>query len=161
MINAQLMADHFALSLRAIRSQTEGLTHAESLLQLPFRGNCMNWTLGHVLLCREELFDLLSAPRIFADDAFARYDQGSAPITQDEPGVIHLEELLELLDEQAPRLSELIVNTSEETYATEVQVGENKRTIARRVLFYFFHESTHVGELSILRQLAGKDDQVI
>ncbi len=161
MINAELLADHFALSLRNIRMQTDGLTHADSLLQLPFRGNCMNWTLGHVLLCREEILDLLGVPRLFSTDAFARYDQGSQPITQDEPGVIYVEELLEMLNEHAPRLTEALVNTSEETYATQVKVGENQRTLARRVLFYFFHEATHVGELGLLRQLAGKDDQVI
>jgi hypothetical protein len=161
MINTQLMADHFALSLRSIHLQTEGLTHADSLLQLPFRGNCMNWTLGHVLLCREEVLDLLGVVRLFSDEAFARYDQGSPPVTRDEPGVIHMEELLEMLDEHAARFTEAIVNTTAETYAAEVQVGQNRRTIARRVLFYFFHEATHVGELGILRQLAGKDDQVI
>jgi hypothetical protein len=161
MINAQLMADHFALSLHAIHMQTGGLTHADSLLQLPFRGNCMNWTLGHVLLCREEVLDLLQVPRLFSDDAFARYDQGSAPITQDEPGVIYTEELLEMLDEHSQRFSEALVNTRAEMYASEVQVGTNKRTLARRVLFYFFHEATHVGELGLLRQLAGKDDHVI
>lgn len=161
MIDAQLMADHFALSLRSIHMQTDGLTHADSLLQLPFRGNCMNWTLGHVLLCREEILDLLGVPRLFSDEAFARYDQNSAPITQDEPGIIYMEELLEMLDEHSRVLTDALVSTSEETYASEVQVGQNKRTIARRVLFYFFHESQHVGELGILRQLAGKDDQVI
>jgi len=161
MINAQLMADHFALSLRSIHLQTEGLTHADSLLQLPFRGNCMNWTLGHLLLCREEIIELLGVPRYFTNEAFTRYDQGSAPILKHEPGVIYMEELLEMLDEHAPRFSEMLVNTSEETYAAEVQIGQNTRKLARRVLFYFFHESTHVGELSILRQLAGKDDQVI
>jgi hypothetical protein len=161
MINAQLMADHFALSLRSIHLQTEGLTHADSLLQLPFRGNCMNWTLGHLLLSREEILELLGAPRLFSTEAFERYAEGSAPILKDEPGVIYMEELLEMLDEHARDFSEVLVNTSDETYATEVQVGENTRTLAGRVLFYFFHESTHVGELAILRQLAGKDDQVI
>jgi hypothetical protein len=161
MINAQLLADHFALSLRSIHRQTDGLTHADSLLQLPFRGNCINWTLGHLLLCREEVLELLGAPRLFSTEAFERYEEGSAPILKDEPGVIYMEELLEMLDEHARDFTELLVNTSEETYATEVQVGEKRRTLAGRVLFYFFHESTHVGELGILRQLAGKDDQVV
>ncbi|MBC7875993.1 MAG: DUF664 domain-containing protein [Anaerolineales bacterium] len=161
MINAQLMADHFAISLRSIHMQTDGLTHEESIMQLPFRGNCMNWTLGHALLCREEILDMLSMPRVFPNETFQRYDQGSEPITQDEPGVIRLEKLLEMFDEQSPRFLEALINTSEETYATEIQVGQNKRVVARRVLFYFFHEATHVGELAILRQLTGRNDQVV
>lgn len=161
MIDPQMMADHYAISLRNLHLQTDGLTHAESLIQLPFRGNCMNWTLGHLLLCREELFDILGASRVFPPDTFARYDSGTAPITADSADVIRLERLLEMLDQQAPPLTDLIANTSEEKYATTVQVGKNTRKLAQRVLFYFFHEANHVGELSILRQLAGKDDQII
>ena len=54
MIDAKMMADHYALSLRNLHMQTNGLAHQDSLMQLPFRGNCMNWTLGHVLLCRDD-----------------------------------------------------------------------------------------------------------
>jgi hypothetical protein len=161
MINAQQMADHFALSLHTIHMQTGGLTHADSLLQLPFRAQCMNWTVGHILLSREEVLDLLLVPRLFSDDAFQRYTEDSPLITQDEPGVIYTEELLEMLDEHSQRFSQSLINTSEERYASEVQVGLHKRTLARRVLFSFFHEATHVGELGLLRQLAERDDQAI
>lgn len=30
-----------------------------------------------------------------------------------------------------------------------------------RMFFYFFHEATHVGELSLLRQLTAKNDKLI
>ena len=161
MFDAQLLAIHFETSLGLAKRQTDGLTHPESLLQLPFRGNCMNWTLGHMLLSREEILDWLGAGRTFAPDALARYDMGSEPITQDEPGVIRLETLLAMFDQQAPRFRETLLNTTPETWATEVQVGQNKRTLARRVFFYFFHEATHVGELGLLRQLTGRNDQVV
>lgn len=161
MIDPQMMADHYAISLRNLHMQTNGLTHADSLLQLPFRGNCMNWTLGHLLLCREELFDILGAPRVFPADTFARYDSGTEPIVQDAPDVIRLDKLLEMLDQQAPQFTDLIANTSKEKYAETVQVGKNTRKLSQRVLFYFFHQANHVGELAILRQLAGKNDKII
>ncbi len=161
MIDAQAMADHFAISLRTVHRQTDGLTHEQSLLQLPFRGNCLNWALGHLALCREEILDLLGAPRVFSVETWARYDSGSEPIRQDEAGVMRLEKLLEMLDQQAPFLAQALVNTPAAIYASEVLVGQNRRTVARRVLFYFFHEATHVGELGLLRQLTGLDDKVI
>jgi hypothetical protein len=46
MFDAQRLADQFETSLRAERMQADGLTRAISLMQLPFRGNCMNWTPG-------------------------------------------------------------------------------------------------------------------
>lgn len=161
MFDAQLLADHFETSLRAARMQTDSLTHADSLMQLPFRGNCMNWTLGHMLLCREEIIEWLGGARVFAPEALARYDNGSEPITKDEPGVIRLETLLEMFAQNAPRLRETLLAASPETWAKEVKVGQNTRTLARRVFFYFFHEATHVGELGLLRQLTGKNDKVI
>ncbi len=161
MIDPQMIADNYAISLRNLHLQTNGLSHADSLLQLPFRGNCMNWTLGHLLLCREELFDILGAPRVFPPETFTRYDSGTEPITADAPDVIRIETLLEMLDQQAVPFTTLIANTSEETYASTIQVGKNTRKIAQRVLFYFFHEANHVGELGLLRQLAGKDDKII
>jgi DinB family protein len=161
MIDEQAMADHFAVSLRAIRSQIQGMTHDQSLLQLPFRGNCMNWVVGHVVLCREEVLDLLGVPRAFPAHNWARYDSDSEPIVGDEAEVIRLEKLLEMLDQQAPRLTEALLMTSAEKYASEVVVGKNRRTVARRVLFYFFHEASHMGELGVLRQLTGVNDKVI
>jgi hypothetical protein len=161
MIDAQAMADHFAVSLRAIRNQTQGLLHDQSLLQPPFRGNCMNWVLGHVVLCREEILEVLGQPRAFPNQDWARYDSDSEPIVGDEAGVLSLDRLLEMLDQQAPRLTEALLTTSAEKYASEVLVGKNRRTVARRVLFYFFHEASHMGELGVLRQLAGVNDKVI
>jgi hypothetical protein len=160
-ITARLLSEQFVLSLRAILLQTDGLTHADSLLQLPFHSNCMNWILGHVLLNREQVLDLLHVPRMFTDDAFARYERSSAPITRDEPGVIYTEELIEMLKEHAPRLSGALLSASDELYAGEVQVGEISHTVASRVLFHVFQEATHVGELGILRQLARKDDHAV
>ena len=32
-----------------LRAQLEGLTHKNSLLQLPFRGNCLNRVPGHII----------------------------------------------------------------------------------------------------------------
>jgi hypothetical protein len=42
-----------------IDRQTEGLTHADNLLQLPFRANCMNWVLGHLTVYRDKVLELL------------------------------------------------------------------------------------------------------
>lgn len=161
MIDSQTMADHYAISLRNLHRQTNGLTHEQSLMQLPFRGNCMNWTLGHILLCREEIFDILGVPRFFPADTFTRYDSGSPPIVADEAEIIRLDKLLNMLDQQAPYLTEILTTTPDSKYASTVQVGQNTRTLAHRVLFYFFHEANHVGELSILRQLTGVNDKVI
>jgi len=48
MISPQDLAEAFGLNLRVLKMQAAGLSHQDSLLQPPFRGNCLNWVLGHI-----------------------------------------------------------------------------------------------------------------
>jgi hypothetical protein len=41
-ISSTTLADAFNRNVEIIKLQTAGLSHADSLIQLPFRGNCMN-----------------------------------------------------------------------------------------------------------------------
>jgi uncharacterized damage-inducible protein DinB len=45
--------------------------------------------------------------------------------------------------------------------AREITVRERKTTVGQRVFFLYFHESYHVGQTELLRQLAGKNDKII
>ena len=48
----------FETNYWVVTNQTKGLTHEDSLLQLPFRGNCLNWVLGHCLVSRESVLKM-------------------------------------------------------------------------------------------------------
>ena len=48
MIDPGLLANGFESNTWVILKQVEGLTHEDSLIQPPFRGNCLNWVLGHI-----------------------------------------------------------------------------------------------------------------
>ena len=39
---------------RIVKMRTEGLSHADSMKQLPFPANCMNWNIGHLMVYREQ-----------------------------------------------------------------------------------------------------------
>lgn len=45
-----------------IDCQLKGLAHADTLRQLPFRGNCMNWVLGHWQSIEIKCFARLNSP---------------------------------------------------------------------------------------------------
>src|SRR4051794_4037563 len=64
-LTAQQLAEAHGRNVGIIKAQTAGLTHDESLLQLPFRGNCMNWVIGHILEGRNTILDLLGAEPAF------------------------------------------------------------------------------------------------
>jgi uncharacterized damage-inducible protein DinB len=47
------------------------------------------------------------------------------------------------------------------TFAREIGSGERKTTVGQRAFFLYFHETYHVGQTELFRQLAGKNDKVI
>ena len=58
-MDAELITGIFEINYNVIKQQVDGLTHEDSLLQLPFRGNCLNWVLGHILVSRNRALTLI------------------------------------------------------------------------------------------------------
>ncbi len=139
--------------------QTDGLTHADSLLQLPFRSNCLNWVLGHIIVYRDKVLEMLGERPILSESEMDLYQRESAPITAEESAV-PLERLLLVLEQS----QDLIVAALKEVPADRLAASAdeaNQRTVGERIEFLQWHETYHVGQLEILRQLAGKDDAII
>ena len=100
MITTANLTEAFARNVAIIRRQAAGLTQEESLRQPPFRGNCLNWVVGHLADYRDHILRALGAEPVMGE------------------------------------------------------AGE-------RLFFWYFHETYHVGQTELLRQLAGKDDKII
>lgn len=66
MITATDLIGALERNLNIVKSQTQGLSHADSLLQLPFRGNCMNWVLGHIATTRNAMLQFLGEEAILS-----------------------------------------------------------------------------------------------
>ena len=94
--------NHFILN-----KQVEGLTHEDSLLQLPFRGNCLNWVLGHIIVSREDVLSWMGVERSYSEEQTNRYQFDSEPITSaDDPNILPLERLMEDFELTQQRLSD-------------------------------------------------------
>ena len=162
MISPAYMAESFGRNVTIIKRQTAGLTQAESLLQLPFRSNCMNWIVGHVVTNRNTIFRLLNADPVLDAERAEFYKRESEPITGDGPGVLTLDELIAALETAQTRLEVLVASLAPEDYEREVAVfGRTSQSVGHWLLFLYFHESYHVGQTEILRQATGKDDKII
>jgi len=153
------LAQVYERSYRVILMQTAGLTHADSLRLLPFRGNCMNWVLGHIVLHRDKVLELLEEAPALQPGERARYERESDPIMEGDPALT-LQELLAALEQTQVRLTAALQALS--PAYLEAGVGEgSQQTRLERIQFLQWHETYHLGQLEILRQLAGKDDAVI
>jgi len=159
MLISEMLSQGFGRNHWLIHQQTKGLTHADSLLQLPFRGNCMNWILGHVLVSRDEILEMLGEQTLMSEAARALYRRESDPL-RDTESAIKLDQLLESLDESQDRLKAALKRaTSEEL---EISLPDHDdQTLEEYIEFLAFHETYHIGQLEILRQLAGADDKII
>lgn len=156
MIHQDLLTDLFQINYRVIQRQTEGLTHDDSLLQLPFRGNCLNWVLGHIVATRNQMFALLDEAPIWSEAEATGYKTGSQPITSGEQA--HpLEKILADFDLSQGRLIVALKRTSSQ----ELDAIKGESPVGKQLASLHFHEAYHVGQTEILRQLAGTEDAVI
>jgi hypothetical protein len=161
MLTATALSAAFERNLRITRMQTDGLSQADSLVQLPFRANCMNWVVGHLVTNRMTVLRLLGNPA--AEQArLARYERESEPIQGPEPGLLELGELLDLLDALQARIASRLAELSPEDLGKPLAfLGERVQPLADWLFFFYFHDCYHTGQTEILRQASGMDDKII
>ncbi|MEM7536072.1 MAG: DinB family protein [Chloroflexota bacterium] len=158
-MNADSIIFQLQRSNGVIHMQLKGLSHEDTLLQLPFRGNCMNWTIGHIVAYRHVIMNLAKAETPWDDNDYANYKNGSDPITSDEQA-LRLERIVSDL-EKSQEIIEAALNALTDEELAEVVDEKSGSTRAQRLVFMAWHECYHSGQTEILRQLAGTDDKVI
>lgn len=162
MIPPTLLATYFDNNVKIVKMQVEGLSHADSLKQLPFRANCLNWVVGHLVSNRLTVLQLLEVETPFDPGRVARYERDSEPITADGAGVLPLDELIRLLESLQTLVTEQLAAVSNEMLDKEIIFcGTKARSISEWLFFSYFHDTYHLGQTEILRQAAGKNDKII
>jgi len=162
MITLEDLLKGFERNLEIIKMQTENLTHEQSLIQLPFRSNCLNWVVGHILTNRCNILRLLEAEDLRPGVNLDRYERESQPVTADGEGVLPLEELLQHLEDTQERLEAVLEQEDEESLQRkETYRDRPERSVSYWLFFLYYHDSYHTGQTEILRQAAGTDDKII
>ncbi len=161
MITPKDLAGAFARNLDTIKAQTKGLTHADSVLQPPFRGNCLNWVLGHILGTRNQVLQALGQPPILSEAHAKRYGYGSEPVCADGDDILKLEMLMALLEQSQPAIETALGRITPQELAKEVKSFLGSTTLGYFLFFLYYHETYHLGQTELLRQLAGTNDKVM
>ena len=157
---AKILIDLMQFNHEVIHLQLKDITHAESLIQPLFRGNCMNWVIGHILDVRQGWLDLLGLPGILSAGEQKKYGYGSEPITTADQAC-QLDSLVSRLDESLATLVGKLESLTQADLDREVEIWRGKLPLAQALSFFQWHEAYHTGQLELLRQLAGKNDHVI
>lgn len=157
MTTAESLARYYGIIHNVVNRQLDGLTNEESLIQPPFRGNCLNWVLGHIVFSRTPVLTLLQADVPWSEEEAARYQRNSEPVTSAE-GTVPFDRLRDYFEASHTRIMAGLQHISPERMALADDDGS---TVGEEIAFLQWHETYHVGQLDHLRQLAGKNDKVI
>ena len=163
MIESQTLLDAANRNYGVILRQVAGLNHEDSLLQLPFRGNCLNWVIGHITQSRNKMLKIVGEAPVWTDEQIARYDRESAPVV-DGSDAMHFEQMLADLKQTHERFIEKLGRMSQDELnlpAPQVIKGIPDWSTGEFLNFLLWHETYHTGQTEILRQLAGTNDKVI
>ncbi len=163
MIDNTTLITLFERNYREISTQIDGLTHADSLLQLPFRANCLNWILGHIVGARVTMLKALRAEPHWTDEQRTRYRHGTQPITPTNADEAYpFDDLRAALDESQRRLIAALEHATLETLAARAFENDpnDTRSVGDLVAYLLWHEAYHTGQTEFLRQLSGKNDAV-
>lgn len=160
MLSATDLISALERNLFIIRDQVAGLTQADTLLQPPFRGNCLNWVLGHIAGNRNSMLLYLGEQPILTEAHAYRYGYNSEPVCEDGPDLLTLEQALAAIEQGQVALAARLQKMTDEDLACPAQSFLGTTTIAQLLFYLYWHESYHTGQTEPLRQMAGKNDKV-
>ena len=152
MIPAEQLAQTFKSNHWLACRLLEGISHDESLLTPEFQANCINWLIGHMIVGRDRALKALASPLIFGEAEKELYQTGSASLQKER--ALPLENLHAALDETQARLEQALSQVSEEFLAEIISTRFGDRPRWQHISGLGWHETYHVGQLELLRQLA-------
>ena len=147
---AQNLIDDYEFHNRIMHHFIDGISHEESVLQLPFEHNCMNWILGHIVTNRSHVLETVGAVHAWQEEVRALYHQDTQPVTPESPS-IKFETLVTYLDESVELLKAALENVSEEWLEENHTNYRGEKTRYTHVTSFHWHESFHLGQLEILK----------
>jgi uncharacterized damage-inducible protein DinB len=158
--SANILVELYKYNHDIIHQQLAEISHEESLLQLPFRGNCMNWVVGHILGVRGEALELMGLPGTLNLAEEKVYGYGSDPLA-DPANACDLGSMVKRLDDSLARVIYGLDSLSSAELNSQVRIWRGPMPLIAALSYVQWHESYHTGQLELLRQLAGKNDKVI
>ena len=135
---------------RIMHNFIDGVSHEESVLQLPFKHNCMNWILGHIVTNRSHVLEVVGAEHAWQEEVRTLYHQDTQPVTQETPS-INFEKLIAYLDESMVLLKTALEDKNEAWLDENFSNYRGEKTRYEHATSFHWHESFHLGQLEILK----------
>lgn len=126
------------------------ISNEESLLQLPFEHNCMNWILGHIVTNRSHVLETVGAAHEWDQEVRTLYHTDTPPVKPGSPS-IRFEILVGYLQQSVDLLKSALEDVNE-GFLDELHTNyRGEKTRYAHVTGFHWHEAFHLGQLEILR----------
>jgi hypothetical protein len=140
-----------------IQMHLKGVTQTDSMLQLPFEGNCLNWVVGHILDTYSICLEWMGQPAIRSEAEARTYGYGSEPLT-DPARAYDLIDMFNRLDLASMQIPVTLASLTPIELERVIEIWRGKVSLIEALFFMQWHASYHTGQLEQLRELAGKKD---
>jgi uncharacterized damage-inducible protein DinB len=160
-VEPEYLISGFSGNAGVVGRLTEDITHIDSLLVPSYGGNNLNWILGHIVLARHRVLKLLELEPLWEEEKLALYETGSERIT--EAQAVALESLLADLETTSGQIASVLGDKSFADMALALPSESEDQppsTLGQTLLGLYWHESYHIGQMELLRRVAGKKEKV-
>jgi len=148
-------------NLEIIKEQISGVSDSEMLIQPPNGGNCMLWTLGHLTESLITILHFLNGEKPTGLADLSRFERGSEPILGSEPGLMTASELMDAYAKLHQVVLEKLASMTDADFDAEVPGFGQPARRGFMLFFMEFHHAYHIGQLELLRNLAGHTEKII
>jgi uncharacterized damage-inducible protein DinB len=135
-------------SNRVITINLEGITHEDSLVSPPGGGNSINWVLGHMIVSRDDIREIVGLKRLSDGKMPEIYERGSKQLEPES--ALPIEELRSKYNGGQKEFEDAIS-------ATDFTDRPEK---LKELTFLAFHEAYHSGQTGLLRRITGKEGAI-
>ena len=147
---AQSLLEKYQFHNRIMHHFIDRVSHEESVLQLPFEHNCMNWILGHIVTNRSHVLETVGAGHGWQDEVRALYHQDTQPVSEETPS-IKFEKLITYLDESVVLLEAALEDVGDTWLDEKFTNYRGEKNRYEHIDSFHWHESFHLGQLEILK----------
>jgi len=154
----EILVRMFTLAHGALHANLEGVTDEESLTQPEPGGNCIQWAVAHIVATRDQVARLLGAEPVLSPELGKRFTRPAAPVVN-RADARPLADWIADFDRSQERLAAAIAGLSPERLAAPfdgARLPGRPKTLAEALAFFHFHETYHVGQVGLMRRIAGK-----
>jgi uncharacterized damage-inducible protein DinB len=156
-MNPEVLLKLYGYTHYVIIQNLNDVSNEEGLQQPAVNGNCINWVLGHIVVQRNRILDLVGEAPVIGEKDATTYERGSESLTDaSQAKPLALDQLLSQFNTSQERLTARL-NT---IHKDALEKPRDDTTVGDALAVLQFHEAYHAGQLGILRRLLGKEGAI-